>query len=147
MSQNQFVVTTGLTSNTAAAHTAIEITPGGPPVTVKQIGVSSSYLTTGTPITCLVELGTFTTTGTGTTATFNKWNAGAGTVQSSGKINDSAEPTGFSAVYGVELVFPAGPWEPIQFPLGVEPVFTGKFAIRLTPSATASFITNLVIEE
>lgn len=146
----QGVITTGLTSLSAAVHTAIEIFPSAnQPVTVKQLGVSSSYLTTGTPITCLVELGTVTATGTGTGATINKWGALTGTLQATCKVNDTVEPSGFSAIWGVELVFPAGPWEPIQFPLGAEPCFavSTKYAIRLTPSATASFLVNIVLEE
>lgn len=147
---NQYVITTGLTSLSAAAHTAVEIFPAAStPATIKQLGVSSSYLTAGTPISCLVEIGTVTATGTGTGATANKWNPASGTIQATCKVNDTVEPSGFSAIWGVELIFPAGPWDPIQFPLGVEPCFavSTKYAIRLTPSATASFIVNVVIEE
>lgn len=147
----QYVITTGLTALTAAtAKTMVEVFPGANvPVTLKQLGVSSSYLTAGTPITCLVEIGTVTATGTGTGATANKWGIGAGAIAATCKVNDTVEPSGFSAIYGVELVFPAGPWEPIQFPLGSEPVFaiSTKYAIRLTASAAASVIVNAVLEE
>ncbi|MGZ6852442.1 MAG: hypothetical protein ACXVGC_00005, partial [Mycobacteriaceae bacterium] len=63
----QYVINTGLTALTAAtAKTLVEINTGAnTPTELIALKVSSSYLTTATPITLTVELGTTTATGTG----------------------------------------------------------------------------------
>jgi hypothetical protein len=145
----QYSVTTGLTSLTAAVHTAIELnTSANVPVELISLDVSSSYLTTATPVSLLIELITNTATGTGTAYTPKKMGQAVGTSATTTKINDTVEPSTPTIIQAWELILPGGPFS-YQWPLGRE-YFLGVStfnAIRLTPSATISCITNVVIEE
>lgn len=94
-----------------------------------------------------VEWGTFTTTGTGTAATPQKWR-GDRTIDSSfaaAKVADTVEPSGFSqgtlggALYPAVLI-PLPMYYVFQWPLDKEfalPEST-NFAIRLTSSVAAN---------
>jgi hypothetical protein len=145
----QYSVSTGANSFTAAAHTAIEINPGSSmPAELVAMDISSPYLTSGTPISVLVELVSNTASGTGTGYTPKKFGQAVGTALSTTKINDSVEPSTPTVVMGWELVFPAGPFS-YQWPLGRE-YFLGVStfnAIRVTPSATITLVVNAVFEE
>jgi hypothetical protein len=145
----QFSVTTGLTSLTAAAHTAIEINPSANvPAELIGFDVSCSYLTTGTPVSLLIELVSNTATGTGTSYTPKRFGQAVGTAAATVKINDTVEPSTPTVIYGWELIVPGGPFS-YQWPLGREYFLsTSTFnAIRITPSATVSVLVGAVIEE
>lgn len=94
-----------------------------------------------------IEFGTFTTTGTGTALTVQKW-LGDRTVDSglsSPKVADTVEPTGFSqgtlggTLYPA-LIVPLPSWMPFQWPLDAEFVVpeSTNFAIRLTSTVTCA---------
>lgn len=145
----QYSVTSGLTSLTAAVHTAIELNPGANlPAELIAIDVSSSYSTVATPVTLLIELVSNTATGTGTSYTPRRYGQAVGTAQTTVKINDTVEPSTPTVVQAWELILPGGPFS-YQWPLGREYLLsTSTFnAIRITPSATVSVIVNAVIEE
>jgi hypothetical protein len=147
----QFAVTTGLTALTAAtAKTLIEINPdASTPAELIALTVSSSYLTTATPLALVVELGTATGTGTGTAATVKRAGQAVGTQRSTVKVNDTVEPAGFSAVHVWDLVLPGDRLDYI-WPLGRE-YFLGVStfnAIRLTaPVGTPSIRATAWFEE
>jgi len=94
-----------------------------------------------------IEWGTFTTTGTGTAATPQKWGGDRNidSAVSAAKVADTVEPTGFSqGTLGSTLypavVIPVPMYFPFQWPLDQEfsvPEST-NFAIRLTSSGAAN---------
>lgn len=146
----QYSVTTGLTSLTAAtAKTMIEVNPSANvPAELISMDISSSYTTSATPITLLVELVSNTGTGTGTSYTPKRYGQAVGTAQSTVKINDTVEPSTPTVIAGWEIILPGGPFS-YQWPLGREYLLTTSSfnGIRLTASATCSAIVNAVIEE
>jgi hypothetical protein len=146
----QYSVTNGLTALAAAtAKTLIEINPGSSiPAELVALDVSSSYLTTGTPVSLLVELGTASATGTGSSYTPKKFGQAVGTALSTVKINDTVEPTSFVVAVAWEIVLPAGPFC-YQWPLGREYFLavSSVNAIRFTASAVCSVVTNAIFEE
>lgn len=146
----QFSATNGLTALVATtAKTMIELaTTANTPAELISLDVSSSYLTSATPLTLLVELVNYTATGTGTTYTGRKYGQAIGAAQTTVKINDTVEPSTPTIIAGWELIIPSGPFS-YQWPLGREyllstSTFTG---IRLTASAICSAIVNLTYEE
>lgn len=146
----QYSVTTGLTALAAAtAKTMIEINPGAnTPVELIGMDVSSSYLTSGTPVSLLVELVSYAASGTGTAYTPRRYGQAVGVATSTAKINDTVEPSTPTVVQGYELILPGGPF-PWLWPAGREyflsvSTFNG---IRLTASAVCSVIVNAVFEE
>jgi hypothetical protein len=146
----QFVVTTGLTALTAAtARTVVEINPNAnTPAELIALTVSSSYLTSATPLALVVEVGTATATGTGTANTPKRAGQAVGNAASTVKINDTVEPTGFAAVHVWDLVLPGDRLDYL-WPLGRE-LFLGTStinAIRLTCSGAASVRTTAWFEE
>jgi hypothetical protein len=131
----QYSASSGANSFTAAAHTAIEINPGSSlPAELIAMDVSSPYLTTGTPISVLVELVSNTASGTGSSYTPKKFGQAVGTALSTTKINDTVEPSTPTVVMGWELVFPAGPFS-YQWPLGRE-YFLGDVDVQRDPGDT-----------
>lgn len=137
----QYSVTTGLTALTAAtAKTMIEINPdANTPGELIAITVSSSYLTTATPIGLQVELCTYSATGTGTTSTIKRVGQGVGTATFASKVNDTVEPAGAAVIHGWDLVLPGDRLDYL-WPLGREYFLnTSTFnGIRLTATAVAS---------
>jgi hypothetical protein len=146
----QYSVTTGLTALAAAtAKSMVEVNPGsGLPAELISMDVSSSYATSATPITLLIELVSNTATGTGTTYTPKRYGQAVGVAQSTTKINDTVEPSTPTVIQAWELVLPSGPFS-YQWPLGREYLLTTSSfnAIRCTASAVCSVIVNAVIEE
>lgn len=117
----QFVVTTGLTALTAATpKTMIEINPtANTPAELIALRVSSSYLTSATPLTLTVEVGTASATGTGTSFTPKRSGQAVGTAQSTAKINDTVEPASFTVVEAWDLTLPGDRLDYL-WPLGRE---------------------------
>lgn len=151
----QYVIHSGLTALTAAtAKTLVEINTGAnTPTELIKLAVSSSYITTATPISLLVELGTTTATGTGTSFTPKRIGQAVGTSAATVKINDTVEPTGFSAVQAWDLTLPGDRIDYI-WELGREyflgPVTSGTSAlnaIRLTATGACSARVVAWIEE
>lgn len=146
----QFVVTTGLTALTAAtAKTLIEINPdASTPAELIALTVSSSYLTSATPLSLVVEIGTATATGTGSANTPKRAGQAVGTARSTVKINDTVEPTGFAAVHAWDLVLPGDRLDYL-WPLGRELFLSTSTvnAIRLTCSGAASARVTAWFEE
>lgn len=145
----QFTIPSGaITLVAATAKTAIELSMGANiPGEIIALDVSSSYLTAGTPIDLLVELGTITATGTGTAATPKRIGSAQGTALDTAKTNDTVEPSGFSQVEAWDLVLPTGPF-PYQWPLGREfyLAISTLYAVRLTASAACTVRANFVYE-
>lgn len=137
----QYSVTTGLTALAAStAKTMIEFNPdANTPGELIALTVSSSYLTTATPIGLQVELCTYTASGTGTGATIKRVGQGQGTGTFASKVNDTVEPAGASVVHGWDLVLPGDRLDYL-WPLGRELFLnTSSFnGIRLTATAIAS---------
>jgi hypothetical protein len=146
---NQFVVATGsVTLVAATAKTCIEFpTSATTPVIVTALEVMSASTSAGTLI---LEWGTFTTTGTGTTVTPQKWGADqsiaaiVGTV----KIADSVEPTGFAVGTLPNYVIPLPGMYSVIYPFGREmyqPISTLR-ALRVTSSIASPCRINLYFE-
>lgn len=147
----QYSVTTGLTALVAAtAKTMIEVaTTANTPAELVALSVSSSYLTTATPLTLTVELGTYSATGTGTAYTPKRVGAAAGASTSTAKINDTVEPAGFTQFHAWDLTLPGDRLD-YQWPLGREYMFIPSAfnGIRLTaPVGTPSVRVTLWFEE
>ena len=146
---SQFAIPSGAVSLSATtAKTVIEISMGSNlPGELIALDVSSSYLTSGTPIDLLVELGTITATGTGTSKTPIRIGAANGTASDTAKVNDTVEPSGFSQVQAWDLVIPAGPWC-YQWPLGREFYLASSnlYAVRMTASAACTVRSNFIYE-
>jgi hypothetical protein len=146
---NQFVIATGSVTLVAATpKTCIEIpTSATSPIVVYALEVMSAATAAGTLI---VEWGTFTTTGTGTTVTPQKWGADqsiaalVGTV----KIADSVEPAGFAVGTLSNLVIPLPGMYSVIYPFGREmyqPISVNR-AIRVNSSLASPVRINLYIE-
>jgi hypothetical protein len=148
----QYNVTTGLTALVAnTAKTFIEITPesAGNPAELIALRVSSSYLTVGTPLALIVEVGTYSATGTGSSFTPKRVGQAVGTAKSVVKINDTVEPAGFTAIDVWDLVLPGDRLDYL-WPLGRE-FFLGAgtvSGVRLTaPVGTPSCRVTAWFEE
>lgn len=146
---NQFVIPTGsVTLVAATAKTAIEIPSSATtPFIVFALEVMSAATAAGTLI---VEWGTFTGTGIGTTITPQKWGpdqsiaAIVGTV----KVANSGEPSGFAVGTLPNLVIPLPGMYSVIYPFGREmyqPVSINR-AIRVTSSLASPARLNLYIE-
>lgn len=147
---NQFVISTGsITTVAATAKTAIEIPSGATfPFIVISMEVMSAATAAGTLI---VEWGTYTTTGTGTTVTPQKWGVDQSVAASLGtvKVADSVEPSGFARGTLPAWVIPLPGMYSILYPYGRElyqPVSVNR-AIRVTSSLASPVYVNLVIEQ
>jgi hypothetical protein len=84
-----------ITLTAATAKTILELpTIANVPILVDEIFIGTSASAAGN---CTLELGVFTTTGTGTALTPQPWGSDQGASKlTTGKIADSVEPTGFT---------------------------------------------------
>lgn len=146
---NQFVISTGsITTVLSTAKTCIEFpTSATTPVVVTELEVMSGATSAGTLI---LEWGTYTTTGTGTTVTPQKWGqdqsiaAILGTV----KIANSVEPTGFAVGTLPNWIIPLPGMYSIIYPFGREmyqPVSILR-ALRVTTNPATTVRINLYFE-
>lgn len=146
----QFSVTTGLTALVAAtAKTLVEINPSAnTPAELIALTIGSSYLTSATPASLVIELGTATASGTGTGATIKRVGQAVGTAQAASKINDTVEPSSFAAVHVWDLVLPGDRLDYV-WPLGREYFLNVSTfnCIRLTASAALSARVTAWFEE
>jgi hypothetical protein len=127
----------------ATPKTILELpTIAGVPILIDEIFIGSSASAAGN---MTVELGVFTTTGTGTALTPQPWGSDqAASLLTTGKIADTAEPTGFTqgtlgGVLRPAINFPLPGYFAYQAVPGKEyyvidtPI---KFGVRLTSSIT-----------
>lgn len=141
----QYAITTGNVALAAGtAKTVIETTASAnvPPEWI-ELDVSND----ATSGTVLVEVGSITATGTGTTYASKRWGQAVGVAATTAKINDTVEPAGFSAIIAWRLPYSS----PLimQWPLGREllQATSALYAVRLTASVACNAVANLVIEE
>lgn len=145
---NQFVVSSGsVTLVAATAKTCIELpTSATTPIVITALEVMSAATAAGSLV---VEWGTYTTTGTGTTVTPQKWGpdqsiaAIVGTV----KVADSVEPAGFAAIQP-SLVIPLPGMYSVIYPFGREfyqPVSTLR-ALRVNSTLASPVRLNVYFE-
>ena len=108
----QYSVPSGAVTLTAAtARTCVELaTTANLPVELIALDVSSSYLTSATPVDLLIELVAFTVTGTGTTYVSRKYGQGTGTSYTTAKIADTVEPSTPTVIYAWRMPLPGGHW-------------------------------------
>jgi hypothetical protein len=146
----QYVITTGSATMVAAtAKTLIEIPSASTmPFVVYALEITSGATAAGTLV---IEWGTYTVTGTGTTVTAQK----AGTDQSVAavlgtvKINDTVEPTSFAAGTLPTYTIPLPGMYSIIWPFGRElyqPISVLR-ALRATSSLASPVRINLYIEQ
>jgi hypothetical protein len=126
----------------ATPKTILELpTPANTLLDIKELIIGCDLSNAGN---LKIEMGTFTTTGTGTAATPQKYN-GEATIDSAvtaAKVKDTIEPTSFTpgTVGGLlypGLLIPLPMYFPFQWPLGEEFQVRESlnFGIRLTASA------------
>jgi hypothetical protein len=146
----QYSISTGSVALVAAtAKTLIEIPTGATaPFTVVGLDVSFSHTAASS---CVVEWGTFTTTGTGTTATPLKMgmDQGPAAVLGTVKINDTVEPAGFARGTLLHWFIPLPGMFSLREPYARElytPLSTNR-ALRLTAVAAGNASVNLIIEQ
>jgi hypothetical protein len=146
----QYVISTGsMTLVAATAKTAIEIPTGATlPFVVIGLEVMSAATAAGTLV---VEWGTYTTTGTGTTVTPQKIGVDQSVAATLGtvKINDTVEPSGFAVGTLPNFVIPLPGMYSILYPYGREmyqPVSTLR-ALRVNSSLASPVRINLYIEQ
>lgn len=145
----QYSISSGsVTLVAATAKTVIEIPSSATAgFVVIAFEVTSAATAAGTLV---VEWGTFTTTGTGTTFTPLKYGTDQGVVANLGtvKVANSVEPTGFAAGSLPNWVIPLPGMYSILYPAGRElfqPVSTNR-CIRVNSSLASPVRVNLVIE-
>jgi hypothetical protein len=146
----QYSISTGTIALVAAtAKTCIEIPSGSTaPLTVIALELSFSHTAASSVV---VEWGTFTTTGTGTTVTAFKYGMDQGPVAIVGtvKIADTVEPAGFARGTLPSWVFPLPGMYSAFHPYAREmyqPVSTNR-ALRLTAVGAGNVHINLVFEQ
>lgn len=140
-----YVAWNSVALSAATAKTIIELpSPANCSPQIEELVIGCDATSAGS---LKIEWGTFTTTGTGTAATPQKWR-GDRTIDSAvsaAKVADTVEPTSFSqgtlggALYPA-VVIPLPMYFPFQWPLDQEfalPEST-NFAIRLTSSVAAN---------
>lgn len=146
----QFLIPTGSVALTAAANkTCVEI-PTGSSAGFVVIALELSFSATAAG-SCVAEWGTYTTTGTGTTVTAQKYGMDQGQVANLGtvKIADTVEPTGFAAGTLPSWVLPLPGMYSVLFPSGREffqPLSTLR-CLRLNSTLACNVRINLVIEQ
>lgn len=133
----------------ATAKTCIEV-PTGSTAPFQTVGLEFSFSATAAG-SVVVEWGTYTTTGTGTTVTPAKYGMDQGPTAILGtvKINDTVEPSGFARGTLPSWVIPLPGMYSILYPYGRElyqPISTNR-AIRLTSTLACNVHVNLVIEQ
>jgi hypothetical protein len=146
---NQFVIATGsVTLVASTAKTCIELpTSATTPIVIFALEAMSAATAAGT---LTVEWGTFTTTGTGTTVTPQKWGADQSIAAIVGtiKIADSIEPSGFAVGTLPNLVIPLPGMYSVIYPFGREmyqPISINR-ALRVTSSLATPCRINLYFE-
>jgi hypothetical protein len=147
----QFIIPTGTVALTAAAaKTVIEIPTGSTlDFVVVAFEVSFSAAAAGSAV---VEWGTFTTTGTGTTVTAGKFgtNQGFAAILGTVKVADTVEPSGFAVAANVPAwIIPLPGMYSILYPAGREmyqPVSINR-AVRITSTLACNVKANLIIEQ
>lgn len=146
----QYVISTGsVTVVAATAKTCIEIPTGSSlPFVVIGLEVMSASTSAGTLV---LEWGTYTTTGTGTTVTPQKLGVDQSVVATLGtvKIIDTVEPSGFTVGTLPNYVIPLPGMYSILYPYGREmyqPISTLR-ALRATSSIASPVRINLYIEQ
>lgn len=93
----QYLISTGTCALSTTTKTCLELpTSSAAGITVVGLEFTFSVVTAAS---CIVEWGTFTTTGTGTPVTPSKWGIGQGAAAQTGtvKVNNSVAATGFAA--------------------------------------------------
>lgn len=129
----------------ATAKTIIELpTPANTMIDLKELMLSFDATSAGS---CNVEFGTFSSSGTGTAATPQKWagNPNVDSAISAAEIKSTVEPTGFSAGTAGALLYP-GYFVPLpgmaflQWPLAEEfqVVESINFEVRLTSTVACN---------
>jgi hypothetical protein len=145
----QYVIATGTVALAATvAKTVIEI-PTSSTATLQVIGLECVFDTV-TAGSCVVEWGTYATTGTGTTVTPLLYGVDQGPAADVGtvKINDSAEPASFARGSLPSWVLPLPGMYSILYPYSRElyqPVSTLR-ALRMTSVGATNVFVNLTIE-
>jgi hypothetical protein len=146
----QYVIATGsVTLVAATAKTCIEIPTGSTlPFLVIGMEIMSSAAAAGT---LTIEWGTYTVTGTGTTATPQKIGVDQSVAATLGtvKIIDTVEPTSFAVGALPTYVIPLPGMYSILYPYGREmyqPVSTLR-ALRATSTLASPVRINLYIEQ
>jgi hypothetical protein len=147
----QYIVTTASIALTAAANKTILEFPTSASDVVLITGLELSFSATAAG-SCVVEWGTYTTTGTGTTVTPGKLGvdraiaAILGTV----KIADTVEPTGFAVATDMPTwVFPLPGMYSILYPAGREHYQPASIlrAIRVNSTLACNVRLNLYFEQ
>jgi hypothetical protein len=146
----QYVISTGSIALVAAtAKTCIEI-PTGSTAPFQAIGLEASFSATAAG-SCVIEWGTYATTGTGTTVTAQKYGMDQGPVAILGtvKIADTVEPATFARGTLPSWVIPLPGFYSILYPYGREfyRPLSVLSAIRLTSTLACNVHLNLVIEQ
>lgn len=140
-----YIAWTATALSAATAKTILELpVAANNEIELKEIVIGCDTNTAGN---LKIEMGTFTTTGTGTAATPQKYVYGStsSSAVASGKVADTVEPTGFSqgtlggALYP-GLLIPLPLYYIFQYPLmeGFEVPQSTNFAIRLTSSVATN---------
>lgn len=146
----QFVIATQSIALTAAANkTCIEV-PTGSTMDFDMIGLELSFSATSAG-SCVVEWGTFTTTGTGTTVTAAKYgkNQGPAAILGTVKIADTVEPSGFAAAGLPSWVLPLPGMYSVLLPYARElyqPISINR-CLRLQSTVACNVRINLYIEQ
>lgn len=146
----QYSVSTGSISLVAAtAKTCIEL-PTSATAGLTVIGLELSFSHTAAS-SCVVEWGTFVTTGTATTVTPLKYGTGQGVAANTGtvKIANTVEPSTFSAATLPSWIIPLPGMYSVLYPMGREmfqPASINR-CLRLTAVAAGSVRINLYFEQ
>lgn len=115
------------------------------------LDVASSYLTTATPVSLLIEVVTCSAVGTGGAAfTPRRWGQAVGTSATAARTGDITTDVTSPVVQWSPgwIILPGGPFS-YPWPLGREQFLTTStiYAVRLTASAAISASVTAVIEE
>jgi hypothetical protein len=148
----QYVISTGtIALTTTVPKTVIEI-PTGSTAPFQVVGMELVFSTVN-PGSCVVEWGTYSVTGTGTTVTplLFGMDQGPAAILGTVKINDSAEPTSFARGTLPSWCVPLPGMMSVLYPYTRElyqPVSTLR-ALRLTATVTGgtNVQLNLTIEQ
>ena len=146
---NQYSVSThSVTVVANTAKTVMELPTSTIPLTIILMEFMSAATAAGTLI---VEWGSFTTTGTGTTVTPQKWGADQSIAATVGtvKIANSAEPSGFAVGTLPSWIIPLPGMYSVIHPYGRElyqPISLNR-AFRVTSSLAAPVRVNIVFEQ
>jgi hypothetical protein len=139
---------TSVSLTAATAKTIIELpSPANIELELAELFVGFDYAST-TPGACVIEFGTFTTTGTGTAATPQKYTSPGGPIDSAvsaAKVADTVEPTSFTqgTLGGTcypAITVPLPGYFQVQWPLeeGLCVPESANFAVRLTSTVACA---------